>query len=273
MGVLEGKIDLHVHAGPDVRDRKLTAVQLVRKAAQAGMRALLLKNHHTSTVLAAAAIQEQVQDINVFGGLALNESVGGLNPAAVEAALRMGAAEIWFPTLSAENQRRAHGHPGSGIRVSEDDGRLKPEVHEIIRLVAEADAILGTGHLSPQEILKVVAEAHRAGVRRILVTHPEITFIRLPVEVQQELAQLGVLFERCYVRPPLYSADWDELARIIRQVGVKSTVLATDLGQPENPDPITGYKEMLEQLHRRGFNWEELEIMTRLNPAQLLGLD
>jgi len=268
---LDRVIDLHVHAGPDVRPRKMTAVELARAACTAGMRGLLLKNHHTSTVQQAAAVQEEFPSLNVFGGLVLNEWVGGLNPAAVEAALEMGAGEIWMPTLSAANERAWKGCPGTGLSVAGDDGNLKPTVLEILRLIAEREAILGTGHLSPGEIAAVVKAARRAGVVRILVTHPEIKFINMSAAMQRELAGPGVYFERCFARS-LFALDWDGLAAEIRDVGVETTVLATDLGQRDNIDPVSGLRRMLEELARRGFSGSELETMSCRNPATLLGL-
>lgn len=195
---LDGVIDLHVHAGPDVRPRKTTALELARAACAAGLRGFLFKNHHAPTVVSAAALREAVPGLEVFGGLALNESVGGLNPAAVEA-------------------------------------------------------------------------ARACGVRKVLVNHPEIEFLNLSPTAQRELAGPGVWFERCAVCVK-GALDWDGFAAGIRAVGVETTVLATDLGQPENPDPITGMKEMLAQLARRDFTYRELEVMACRNPAVLLGL-
>jgi hypothetical protein len=269
---LDGVIDLHVHFGPDVRPRKTNLVDLARAADDAGMRALLVKNHHTSTVLAAAAVSDQGSGIRVFGGLALNEWVGGLNPGAVEAALQMGAREIWLPTLSAENERAHKGRPGAGIAVLREDAKLKPEVREILRLVAGRHAILGTGHLSPCEISALVKAAREEGVKRILVTHPEIRFIQLPVSTQRDLAGPDLFFERCFARG-IFARDWDGLARDIREVGVESTVLATDLGQPDTPHPVEGMRRMLAEYAKRGFSRGELRTMSSQTPARLLGLN
>ncbi len=268
---LSGVIDLHVHAGPDVRERKMSATALVEKARAAGMRGLLLKNHHTATVLEAAALRDRFPGFEVYGGLALNEWTGGLNPGAVDAALAMGAREIWLPTLSAENERVQRGRPGTGIGVLREDGRLNPVVEEIIRLVRQAGVMLGTGHLSPCEIAAVVRAAKTAGLRKIVVTHPEIFFIQLPVSIQTELAGPGVYFERCFFRK-IFALDWDRLAASIREVGVASTVLATDLGQPDNPDPVDGFGRLLDEFGRRGFSKRALEMMAVENPAELLGV-
>lgn len=271
MNELAGVFDLHVHAGPDVRPRKMTSLELARAAHSAGMRGLLLKNHHSSTVAQAASIREATPGLEVFGGLVLNESVGGLNPAAVEAALRMGAAEIWLPTLSSANERAYRDHPGEGICVLDEQEHLLKPVWEILELMAAGEAILGLGHLSPKEMVAVIKAARQLGLKKLLVNHPEIDFLNLSLAAQREMAGPGVFFERCYARKG-FALNWDGLAEVIRQLGVASTVLATDLGQPENPDPITGMRTMLIELAKRGFTRQELETMVCRNPASLLGV-
>jgi Family of unknown function (DUF6282) len=270
---LTGVIDLHVHAGPDLRPRKMDALELARAAREAGMRALLFKNHHAPTVIAARLLEQAVSGLRVFGGIALNGSVGGLNPAAVETAIKMGAAEIWLPTLDAAHERQFRGQgSGKGLSVIDESGGLCEPVHEILRLVAESRCILGLGHLSFYEMKIVVREALRLSVDRILVNHPEINFLNLPVTAQQDLAAPGVYFERCYVRAN-QAVNWDGLAQVIRAVGAETSILATDLGQPDNVDPVAGMKEMIAELSRRGFTRDELMTMTQRNPARLLGLE
>jgi hypothetical protein len=269
---LKGAIDTHVHSGPDVRVRKTTSYELVQAAREAGMRAIVLKNHHCSTAPLAAALTEAVPGIVVRGGLVLNRAAGGWNVEAVEAALKMGAAEIWMPTLSAENERAFRGFPGSGMRALDQEGRLLPEIIEIIRLIAKAGAVLGTGHLSPEETCAVIACAREEGVRSILVTHPEINFIAMPLETQRQLLGPGLYFERCFCRPG-FRRDWAGIARDIRSLGVESTILATDLGQPDNPHPVEGLEQFVARIRSEGFSAAEIERMTVVNPAVALGLE
>jgi len=184
----------------------------------------------------------------------------------------MGAAEIWMPTLSAENERAFRGAPGTGLRALDDEGRLLPEVIRIIRLIARSGAILGTGHLAPEETAAVVAVAREEGVRAILVTHPEIQFIAMPVALQKGLAGPGLFFERCFCRPG-FCRDWAGLAADIRAAGVRNTILATDLGQPDNPHPVEGLAHFISQMRGQGFSPLELETMTSASPALALGLD
>lgn len=269
---LEGAIDTHVHAGPDVRPRKTSAYELALAARASGMRAIVLKNHHCSTVPLAAALSEALPGIRVLGGLVLNHAVGGFNADAVDAALRMGAAEIWMPTLSAENECAFRGRPGAGLQALDEKDRPRPEVIDILRRIARAGAVLGTGHLSVRETAAVVTLALEEGVRTILITHPEIGFIAMEPETQRALRGPGVYFERCFCRAG-FRLDWAGLAASIREVGVESTILATDLGQPDNPHPVDGLEIMAARLAEQGFSQAELRRMMAENPAVALGLD
>jgi hypothetical protein len=269
---LTGVIDTHVHAGPDVRPRKTTAYELACAARAAGLRAIVLKNHHCSTVPLAAALSEALPGIRVLGGLVLNHAVGGFNLEAVDAALRMGAAQIWMPTLSAENECAYRGHPGAGLQALDELGRPRPELVAIVRRIARSGAVLGTGHLSACETAAVVALAREEGVRTILVTHPEIDFIAMDPEVQCALRGPGLFFERCFCRTG-FRRDWAGLAADIRRVGVESTVLATDLGQPDNPHPVEGLEIIAARLAEQGISTDLLRRMMVENPAIALGLD
>ena len=269
---LAGVTDLHVHAGPDVRPRKLDAVALARAAKAAGMRALLLKSHHTITADLAQVVEGVVGGIRVFGGVTLNEPVGGLNPEAVRAAIALGAKEIFMPTHSAANQRR-HDAKTGGITILDDAGHLRNEVKPILALVAEADVILGTCHLSPDEILVLVHEARRAGVRKVLVNDPELNSLAIPLAMQKAMASEGAFFERMHLHGNS-ATDLPGLAAMTRAVGVERTVLVTDLGAAVyDLDPVQGMREFLQQMATQGFSQVEIDLMARQTPARLLGLD
>ena len=269
---LTGVIDLHVHAGPDVRPRKLDAVALARAAKAAGMRALLLKSHHTITADLAQLVESVVGGIRVFGGVTLNEPVGGLNPEAVRAAIALGAKEIFMPTHSAANQRRHDGKTG-GITILDERGRVRDEVKPILDLVAQADVILGTCHLSPEEILALVREARRAGIRKLLVNHPELNSLAIPLATQKDMAAEGAFFERMHLHGNSVT-DLPGLAAVTRAVGIERTVLVTDLGAAVyDLDPVQGMGEFLQQMAAQGFSQAEIDLMARRTPARLLGLE
>jgi hypothetical protein len=273
---LEGVIDLHVHAAPDVRPRCVTDLALAWEAAGRGMRGFLLKSHYGETAGRAAIVREAVPGIEAFGSLVLNDSVGGLNPTAVDYALTIGAKEVWLPTISADHHHLYHGSAAPGIRVTDETGAVLPEVRDILRLIADADAILGTGHVSLEEIAAVVPAALDAGVRKILVTHPEWPPTRLTIEQQRALLASGkVFFERCYVsaKPPPGHVPFQTIVEAIEALGTSSTVVSTDFGRADLPHPVQGMAEYLQQLARHGFSEDDIDIMARRNPAYLLGLD
>lgn len=272
--LLRGAIDTHVHSGPDVVRRRHDDLALVEQARAAGMRGLVLKSHVFSTCERAYLLNCLYPDFRVFGGLALNDTIGGLNPRAVEAALKLGAACVWMPTKSAANHRRQSGETG-GLTVIAAGDSLTEDVLAILRLVADAGAVLATGHIAPAESLVLIEKALALGVRRVSVTHPEWGLTAVPVATQRELAATGrVYFERCLV-----SAQTDLRGHVpfavivdqIRAVGTESTVIATDFGMPQYPAPVDGMRTYIAALLRAGFTETEVARMCRDNPADLLG--
>jgi hypothetical protein len=265
---------MHIHTSPDVAPRLMDDIEVAQAAKDAGMRAILIKSHHTMTADRAAIAQRVVGGIRVFGGIALNAAVGGLNPAAVEMALRMGAKEVWMPTRSAAHVLKQEGR-SDGIELLDETGELLPVVRDLAAMIHEADVILATGHIGPQESAVLVREAKDQGLRKIVVTHPEAAFIRMPVELQQEMYGEGVYFERCYVdtTPTLNcEVSMEAIAEAIRRVGFESTVLSTDFGQEVSPPPTEGMRAYLSALEDLGFQRREINKMAGDNPAFLLDL-
>ncbi|MEJ2708777.1 MAG: DUF6282 family protein [Anaerolineales bacterium] len=271
---LDGLIDMHIHTAPDVRPRYANDIQTVREAKDAGMAAILIKSHQTLTADRAKIAEDFVGGIRVFGGLALNDAIGGLNPFAAEIAIKLGAKEIWLPTRSAAQARKNDGLLG-GITITTDDGRLKCEVQRIIELIRDADVILASGHISPAETVQLVKVALEMGLRKIVVTHPEAHFTWMPIEIQKELASDGVFFERCYVdtTPTMNSTvTISEIAVHIKEVGAHSTVVSTDFGQAISPPPVDGMRAYLAKLSQHGISREEIKKMAGDNPSYLLDI-
>ena len=268
--LLKDVIDLHFHAGPDLRVRKLTYLEAALQAREAGMKAILIKSHATITADIAALLQPLVPGLLLLGGVALNYPVGGLNPHAVEAALMLGARQVWMPTLSAANQFRQEGKTG-GITILTREGKLKKEVNEILEILSLQDVILSTGHLSPREIRVFIREAKRKKIQKILVTHPDHPLLAIPAEDQKKLAREGVYFDRCFPTEDMCVLTMGEMAAMIREVGVSSTVLSTDFGQPQNPTPVEGMKLYIMELKKCGFTDKEIDRMVKVNPGHLIG--
>ena len=287
--LLRGAIDLHIHAAPDIVPRLLSDFELADAARAAGMAAIVLKSHHMLTADRAQIAQNAFPEVKVFGGLALNlPACGGLNPEAVKVAIRMGAKVIWLPTLSAANhiektRTRVTGNLGvmsqgfklQPVSVVGDNQTVVPELVEIIKLIAEAEIILATGHLSVSEIKTVVAAALAAGVRKVLVNHPELWLIGMSIEDQRELAAQGATMEVCIrsaTAPGHAELSPRVLAERIQAVGAKHVIMATDYGQVDSPPAPEGMRWYIEQMLECGILAKDIEVMTKANPSRLLGL-
>ena len=115
--LLAGAYDLHVHTSPSVFPRMEDGFELVQEADAAGMAGVMLKSHYEPTALRAELINRHSGcKAQVYGGLALNWPVGGLNIYAVENALRAGARIIWMPTRDAQNSLRFGNMEGDFFR-------------------------------------------------------------------------------------------------------------------------------------------------------------
>ncbi len=287
--LIKGAVDLHIHTGPDILPRLLDDEELARSASEMGMAAIVLKSHHLITADRAKLAQKHSPGAKVFGGLALNlPSCGGLNPDAVRVAIRMDARILWLPTLSAAHHietmktralgnlaAMSRGFSPKPVEVLDENGAVLPELQEILAQAAEADIILATGHLSVPEIKVVVDAAVAAGVRKILVNHPELWLMAMSIEDQRELAAKGAMLERC-LRSATTSTNQGvtvrQIAEEIRAVGAASTVMSTDYGQKDAGPAAEGMLEFIEAMLECGISPEDVEMMAKVNPAKLLGI-
>ena len=290
--VLKGSVDLHVHPAPSPLPRRVDAVEAAQAAESIGMRAIVVKSHHHSTVTDVLALGRDLNGlpVKVYGGIALNSAVGGLNPYAVDLALKLGGRIVWFPTIGSPQHIAHHAaHPDlkfpklavhvreeRPIDVLDENGELRPEVHDIIGLIKEHDAILASGHMAPDRILAVFEAAHAAGVRRLLVNHPNFV-VEATHEQGRRFVELGAVIEHSLCmyddRSSFYNWDIDVLLGWIGAVGADRSTLGSDLGQMKNPLPSEAFTNIVGQLLDAGLGEAEVEAMVRRNPARLLDLE
>jgi hypothetical protein len=283
---LEGVIDIHIHIGPDAtRPRRVDALQAARQAAAAGMRAIVLKNKQYITAPLAALASRLVADISVFGGVCLDKEVGGLNPEVVELAGKLGAKIVWMATETAENDLqkkrtplmdRKFRRPIEGIRAVDDQGRLLPQIDDVLDLIKEYDLVLATGHFSTEEILTLLARAREKGLKKVFVNHPlTISFgPTAPISKQKEMVALGAMIEHTFVpcMPAHDRLNPASIVEAIREIGAEKTILSSDFGQLHNPPPVEGMRMLIRTLLGFGVTQKELDLMIKTNPARLLGI-
>jgi hypothetical protein len=289
--ILEGAVDLHCHSGPSVMARDLDHLEAMQEAAEAGFRAILIKDHYYSATPITELLNQTHGHLKVtmLSGVPLNNSVGGFNKHAVDHGIALGAKLVWMPTFSSKNHidspygvKAGFPHtikktiPFDPLTPINADGEVKDEVKEILDIIAEHDVVLSGGHLHISEIFKVFEEAKKRGVKRLLVNHPSFILEATNDDIR-ELVRMGAFIEHSlcmFVKvskwEPLPAAELDTL---IRAGGVDQTILASDLGQRGNDHPVQGFRYVIKVCLDLGYSETDIKKMISLNPLRLMGLD
>lgn len=274
---LAGVIDIHVHAAPDSTPRSIDAISVARMAKARGMRGLVFKSHYEPTASMAYLVRQVVPGLEVFGGIDLNLTVGGMNPSAVEhmADITGGYGRfVWMSTFDSEAQVRYNHENRPFVRVSRD-GQLLPETRQVIAVIARHNLVMATGHNSAEDGLLLIRESRAQGVRRMVVTHAMVAPIHMSIPQMQQAAQMGAYIEFTYNGLIGKSKEFDfaDYAKAIRAVGVDHCILSSDMGQPGNPLHPDAMAAFIKGMSEQGLSASEIDQMTKINPAHLLGLE
>lgn len=291
-----GAADLHIHSGPSMIPRAYDHVEIARSCIEAGMRAIVVKDHHSPTGNVCQIIQRYLikpsDNFNIYGSVTLNNAQGGINPSVIEAEIANQAKIVWFPTLSAAYHRERFRYlqqndaryaaplpaPARAIAydppisVLNSDGKLVDGVPQILKLIADGDAILATGHISKRETYAVLDEAVKQGVKKIIITHAEF-FRDFSFAEMRDFVKAGFYVE--HVITPLYSGyiTYDEFYALVRNHGLERTIISTDLGQVGRPSPAKGLFDFIVEMQKRGLTDDEIRQITGKNQRILLGLE
>lgn len=282
---LQGIIDEHAHSDPDNAPRRYDALELARAAKDAGMGGLVLKNHEMPTTQLAYVVSQVVPGIPIWGSIVLNRSVGGINPDAVlqQATVKGHFLKVVFmPTVDAEN-RKTRGSNKPFISIQKN-GTLLPETIEVMKLIQKYDLVLATGHMDPEDSLLLVSEAHKMGLRKVIVTHPALQ--GTTIEQMQQEAKEGAYLE--FIGNTILPLDLsgspttiptsarrkpEEWAADIHAVGAEHCILSGDFGGTKYPPFIEGWKMYIAALKGAGVTDAEIDLMARKNVAHVLGMD
>jgi hypothetical protein len=249
---------------------------LAKLAKARGMRGLVLKNHWESTAALAYVVRKEVPGIEIFGGIDLNRSVGGINPAAVDHMIHMSGGwgkVVWFPTFDSENQVKFSKETRPFVSVAKN-GQLVPEAKEVIAMAAKNGLLLETGHSSAVEGVMIVKEAKRQGVAHVVVTHAMSPVVGMTIDQMKEAAGAGAFIEFVYgeLTDPGKTHEMSDFVKAIRAVGPASCILSSDLGQPGKPLHPDGLAAFYEGLRKAGVSQADVDLMSKTNPAKALGL-
>ena len=131
----------------------------------------------------------------------------------------------------------------------------------------------------------IVKAAKEAGVNKIYVQHPNHGGIVMSMAQMKEAVRNGALIEIVLsgegltgggpkvinAANPVMDYGPQKLADI-RALGPANVVMSTDLGQPGRVNYAQAFQMALAVLAKSGFSQTEIDMMTKQNPARLLGL-
>lgn len=290
--LLVGAMDNHVHACPHINARSIDVLQAVDMAAKAGMKAIgLMDNFANSSGLAALANRQMGHlGVEVFGGLIMEPSAGGIRADIVRTSLmlgygdpRDGARFVSLPTHhtrhTATQEGRAPDYVAGCLHIP-DRGPLPDPLPEILDLIAGADVVLNAGHLTGPEALRLTEKACDAGLKRILVpsnhfdtttvaqlcaagAHVEFSFFLVSHATQSGLTHVD---NERHAVPPVTGP---QVATLIAAADPARVVLSSDCGVFLLPTPPEGLRQFLLLLEACGVAREDLRHMVSDTPINL----
>jgi hypothetical protein len=282
--LLHGAVDMHVHSIPSHFPRLLDDIDLAESIIQSNMGGAVVKFHGGSTAGRVYLANKHVGREVLFGSITLNSFVGGINPLAVESEILLGAKIVWFPTIHAANHINYYGgsewnhmkaerslpSPKHSIVILDEYKRLLPDVIDTLDVAVKYDVCVATGHLSIEESTFLCKEAFRRGMKKVILTHVDFETQHVPLDLQIEFANKGVMIEKTTLSVKLGHISIEEMAQSIIRIGAEHCILATDFGQANNPPIPQGFSEFLSSLLDNGVKYEDLETMVKRNPAKML---
>jgi hypothetical protein len=274
--LLKGAIDMHFHMDPRLADgaHDEAVIETIRIAQARGIRGLVIKSHHEPTSTLAYQLRLEIPNIDLFGGVVMNRSNGGMNVDAVEymatGIYGTPGKIVWMPAFDSEIESNPPYPKKPFVAVSRD-GKLLPETKDVIAAVAKYDLILASGHIAPAEALMVFREGRSQGVHRMIATHAMDLAGKMNMDQMLEAAKLGAIIEFDFRN--IREEDGVRMDAI-RKIGPERCLISEFWTQksPRVYAGLDGVGKFVEAMHARGLTDSELDMMFKENPAKLLGL-
>jgi len=277
--LLRGAIDMHFHMDAptpttDTESDQHADIATVKLARSRGLRGVVIKNHNEPTATLAYHLRLEIPNFELFGGIVMNRSNGGENPAAVEymATQIKGALGkvVWMPAGDSEIESNPPYRKKPFVAVSRN-GELLPEVKAVISMIARNGLVLASGHIAPEEALTIFREGRTQGVQHMIATHAMDLAGKMNLDQILEAAKLGAIIEFDFRN---ILSEGGRRADAIRKIGPERCLISEFWTQkkPKEYAGLDGVGAFAEAMRARGFTDHELDVMFKENPARLLGL-
>jgi len=288
-GLMENAIDCHAHGGSDPFNRLLLEDEIAFDYSKEKMLAVVFKTWFTPSASRIQLVQKyldqwaeenETRPVKIFGGITLNQSVGGINPNAVKRCLGFpGFKYVWMPMVDSYHHRRIvfDDWSGKGLRLLDDSGIVLPELTEVLKIAADNDLVVATGHFPYDPDHKaMLEEAKRVGVKRLEIIHPAHIHCKTSIAQMKEAAAEGVKLMLSGLGTttfPLHETGPVYAVKMIKEVGAENIVYGSDYGQIHNPPHVVGTRWLIKLLLSYGATIEEVRKVMQETPTKHLGLE
>ena len=290
--LLEDAVDIHCHGYAEIAfdvKTRMEDLDWLKLAADAKMKAIVLKSHMWPTVGRVFYLKKLINEIDIIASITLNWSSGGLSPWAVESAARQGARVVWMPTWSAVNDLKRNGmskymreylktfseiKPEDGITVIDSSGNLFSQVKDIMQLAKEKDLVVSTGHLAPEESITIARFCKGIGFSKLVFGHPDSGSVGASIDHIIEMSALGffIEFPLLGMLPGIQRISPKKLIEWIREAGPEQCILSSDFYFEWAPPPSEMMRMYIATLLGFGVSEQDLKRMTCHNPSLLLNI-
>jgi hypothetical protein len=268
--------DMHCHTAPDLLPRWGNTVDVARACSEAGFAGLSIFSHHATTFREAHIAEQEAPGVRVVGSVCLNRVNGGIDAGAVTIHLAAGIRLFSLPTLDANAHVGRYGAwtslkgplapspGGAGLTIINKHGGLTEQANRVLEQLAEADAVLCTGHIGTEELLALVPAAHALRLTLIInhpyfLAHPTVEFwASLP---ETAFVQIAAVDDRRDTRLPSLKS----ITTMIEALGPERCMLGSQASAPTHPlQQLLWFQNALED---SGVSKSAVDCMARRTPG------
>jgi hypothetical protein len=305
---IEGAIDIHCHA----HERQQDGLAIAKLASASGMKGILFKtivgDKRKDLAGPAGAVRELADDlarwcetercepIKMWAGWSIGRKLKLYGAKDTEKQIKDGVVGIWMPialhanTLSKVGGRAIHWGASNdplyntdpipwdealkiGHYLVDDRGRLKSEIVDVFKVIADYDVAVSFAHATKPEIFEMAALVTKLGIRKAFVDHPFSPFVDLTLAEMRQLTAAKIYMNFTYDEiSPLLGVDPAVMCATIQALDTDYVTLSSDAGEPLFPNTVECIR--LIRGHMRAFGLEEdvIQKISATNPAKIVGL-
>jgi hypothetical protein len=277
-------IDIHYHAMPDLYVRKYNVFDVGKKYSQL-KGAVVLKSHLGSTSVQASLAQ--IQGLPVFPSIVLNRFSGGIDYRNVLQALSEynpifpSKMIVHFPTITGRKHKSRLSREFSNKNISQialepetisdNNGNVRKEVIDILKMSKDYPIIVSSGHASKQEVYGLIDQCVKYDIEHLFLNQPANPMTGLDAAELRELNKYPFVWsEQTALTYLLNYQDEEDFKSVLKDVS--NVIYSSDLGQTSQMDIDQWLNQSTKWFNKFGITKERRDKICLMNPLQLLAV-